>query len=77
MGEPLIRAALRQAMRILGEQFVAGRNIDAALSAAAPGSHYRYSFDMLGEGALTRTDAARYLERYHDALARIGAAARA
>jgi RHH-type proline utilization regulon transcriptional repressor/proline dehydrogenase/delta 1-pyrroline-5-carboxylate dehydrogenase len=77
LGEPLIRAALRQAMRILAHQFVFGRDIDEALArAASPQSaRYRHSFDMLGEAAITAADAARYLQGYHAAIARIGAAA--
>ena len=63
-GEPVVRVAVRQAMRIMGHQFVMGRTIDEALHAAARLSRkpYRYSFDMLGEAALTAADAARYLD---------------
>jgi RHH-type proline utilization regulon transcriptional repressor/proline dehydrogenase/delta 1-pyrroline-5-carboxylate dehydrogenase len=77
LGEPLIRAALRQAMRILAHQFVFGRDIDEALArAASPESaRYRHSFDMLGEAAITTADATRYLQGYHAAIVRIGAAA--
>ena len=66
LGEPVARAALKQAMRILGHQFVMGRDIDEALSRAAGKEErdYRYSFDMLGEAALTRADAERYREKY-------------
>ena len=54
-GEPVIREALRQAMRILGRQFVMGRTIDEALERARSAEHraYRHSYDMLGEAALT------------------------
>ncbi|HSZ12259.1 MAG TPA: proline dehydrogenase family protein, partial [Rhizomicrobium sp.] len=73
-GEPVIRQAVTYAMRILGRQFVLGRTIDEALKNAK--SHiaegYRYSFDMLGEAAYTRADAARYLEAYRNAIAVIG-----
>jgi RHH-type proline utilization regulon transcriptional repressor/proline dehydrogenase/delta 1-pyrroline-5-carboxylate dehydrogenase len=74
-GEPVIRAALVQAMRIMGQQFVMGRTIDEALGRAAKGSHrlYRHSFDMLGEAALTARDAERYFESYAAAIAAIGA----
>jgi RHH-type proline utilization regulon transcriptional repressor/proline dehydrogenase/delta 1-pyrroline-5-carboxylate dehydrogenase len=79
VGEPVVRTSLRQAMRILGHQFVMGRTIDEALARAAEGGNarYRYSFDMLGESALTARDAERYLEAYSDAIAAIGRAARA
>ena len=75
MGEPAIRLAVRQAMRIMGHQFVMGRTIQEALVRSRTGdnAHYRYSFDMLGEGALTRKDAARYLQAYRDAIKAIGA----
>lgn len=74
VGEPVIRLAVRQAMRIMGHQFVMGRTIDEALSRSRKGDNadYRYSFDMLGEGALTAKDAARYLEAYRKAIHAIG-----
>src|SRR5688500_14912898 len=77
LGEPVARAALKQAMRILGHQFVMGRDIDSALSRAAGKEErdYRYSFDMLGEAALTRADAERYREKYAAAIAAVGRAA--
>src|SRR5262249_32863981 len=63
-GEPVVRAAAMQAMRILGEQFVLGRNIEAALRRGAGmqrvGLASCFSFDMLGEGARTKADAERY-----------------
>ncbi|HEX5664270.1 MAG TPA: bifunctional proline dehydrogenase/L-glutamate gamma-semialdehyde dehydrogenase PutA [Xanthomonadaceae bacterium] len=74
VGEPVIRLAVRQAMRIMGHQFVMGRTIDEALARSRKGSNaaYRYSFDMLGEGALTDKDALRYLEAYRLAIHAIG-----
>ena len=74
VGEPVIRLAVRQAMRIMGHQFVMGRTIAEALSRSRKGdnANYRYSFDMLGEGALTSKDAARYLEAYRQAIHAIG-----
>ena len=74
VGEPVIRLAVRQAMRIMGHQFVMGRNIDEALARSRKGdnANYRYSFDMLGEGALTTSDALRYLEAYRLAIHAIG-----
>ena len=74
MGEPAIRLAVRQAMRIMGHQFVMGRTIEEALERSRKGDNaaYRYSFDMLGEGAFTARDAARYLEAYRQAIVAIG-----
>jgi RHH-type proline utilization regulon transcriptional repressor/proline dehydrogenase/delta 1-pyrroline-5-carboxylate dehydrogenase len=73
-GEPVIRLAVRQAMKIMGHQFVLGRTIDEALarSRKGEGANYRYSFDMLGEGALTTKDALRYQEAYRSAIHAIG-----
>ncbi len=77
-GEPMIRLAVRQAMRIMGRQFVMGRSIGEALDRAAEKTNraYRYSFDMLGEAALTQPDADRYQQAYRDAIAALGAASR-
>src|SRR5215813_5229890 len=75
-GEPLIRQALRQAMKILGDNFVLGRTIKEALARAAPyeARGYRFSYDMLGERAKTAADAERYFTRYMTAITAIGAA---
>ncbi|WP_234446545.1 bifunctional proline dehydrogenase/L-glutamate gamma-semialdehyde dehydrogenase PutA [Luteimonas sp. MC1750] len=77
VGEPVIRLAVRQAMKIMGHQFVMGRTIGEALSRARKGrnANYRYSYDMLGEAALTRRDADRYLEAYRGAIDAIGRSA--
>ena len=74
-GEPVIRLAVRQAMRIMGFQFVMGRTIEEALarSRKAENAGYRYSFDMLGEGAFTGADALRYMQAYREAILAIGA----
>jgi RHH-type proline utilization regulon transcriptional repressor/proline dehydrogenase/delta 1-pyrroline-5-carboxylate dehydrogenase len=74
VGEPVIRLAVRQAMKIMGHQFVMGRTIGEALARSLKGDNasYRYSFDMLGEGALTTKDALRYLQAYRDAIHAIG-----
>jgi RHH-type transcriptional regulator, proline utilization regulon repressor / proline dehydrogenase / delta 1-pyrroline-5-carboxylate dehydrogenase len=74
-GEPVIREALRRAMRILGNQFVLGETIEAALDNAAyeRSLGYRFSFDMLGEAARTADDADRYAARYADAATAIAA----
>jgi len=78
-GEPVIRIAVRQAMKIMGHQFVMGRSIGEALDRSLKGENtrYRYSFDMLGEGALTSKDAARYFQAYQEAIGAIGASYRA
>jgi RHH-type proline utilization regulon transcriptional repressor/proline dehydrogenase/delta 1-pyrroline-5-carboxylate dehydrogenase len=74
-GEPLIRKGVDLAMRLLGEQFVAGRTIEEALGRAAQARGYTHSFDMLGEAALTAADAAGYTLAYERAIDAIGAAA--
>ncbi len=73
-GEPVIRLAVRQAMRVMGHQFVMGRDIKSALKRCRGKGRkaYRYSYDMLGEGALTADDAARYLGAYRDGIAAMG-----
>ena len=78
VGEPVIRLAVRQAMRIMGHQFVMGRSIGEALARSLKNdnANYRYSFDMLGEGALTTADALRYLQAYRDAIHAIGKSGR-
>jgi len=74
LGAPAVRAATRQAMRLMGSHFVLGETIEAALARAEPRSARpsRYSFDMLGEGARTADDAARYFDAYAAAIAAIG-----
>ena len=73
-GEPVIRQAVVQAMRILGRQFVLGRTIAEAMKRAdeAEANGYRYSYGMLGEAAKTATDAERYAQAYESAIAAIG-----
>ena len=71
VGEPIARAALAQAMRIMGEQFVLGRSIEEAI-ARAMREKMHCSFDMLGEGARTESDAAAYEARYAAAITAIG-----
>ena len=75
LGRPAVRAATRQAMRLLGSHFVLGQTIEEALSRGAAHPEFRYSFDMLGEGARTAADAERYFDAYAKAIAAIGAAA--
>jgi len=78
LGEPVVRTAFRQAMRIMGRQFVMGRTIAEALERAeqAERQGYRHSYDMLGEAARTAADAQRYMESYRAAIDAIGRAAR-
>jgi len=74
-GEPVIRLAIRQAMRIMGHQYVMGGTIEAAMERATRKENraYRFSFDMLGEAALTLEDAERYRAAYESAIRSIGA----
>ena len=77
-GEPLIRKGVDLAMRLLGKQFVTGRTIAEALENARPrvARGYCYSFDMLGEAALTMADARHYFTAYETAIHAIGRASR-
>jgi RHH-type proline utilization regulon transcriptional repressor/proline dehydrogenase/delta 1-pyrroline-5-carboxylate dehydrogenase len=74
LGVPAVRAATRQAMRLMGSHFVLGETIEAALERAQPDTAPapRYSFDMLGEGARTAADAERYFNSYASAIEAIG-----
>ncbi|WPH12750.1 trifunctional transcriptional regulator/proline dehydrogenase/L-glutamate gamma-semialdehyde dehydrogenase [Variovorax paradoxus] len=76
-GEPLVRKGVDMAMRLMGEQFVTGETIGRALANAArhEAKGFRYSYDMLGEAALTDADALRYLASYEQAIHAIGRAA--
>ncbi|MBS0290379.1 MAG: bifunctional proline dehydrogenase/L-glutamate gamma-semialdehyde dehydrogenase PutA [Proteobacteria bacterium] len=72
--EPIVRAAVLQMMKILGRQFVMGRSIESALKRASSNSFkgYQFSFDMLGERALTANDAQTYLKAYQHAITVLG-----
>jgi len=76
-GEPVIRKAVDLGMRLMGKQFVAGESIAEALENARryEAQGFRYSYDMLGEAAMTGADARRYLHSYGAAIDAIGAAA--
>jgi RHH-type proline utilization regulon transcriptional repressor/proline dehydrogenase/delta 1-pyrroline-5-carboxylate dehydrogenase len=76
-GEPLIRKGVDIAMRMMGEQFVSGQTIEEALSRGRKweAKGFRYSYDMLGEAALTAADAERYYADYEKAIHAIGKAA--
>ena len=73
-GAPLIRQGVNYAMRLLGKQFVTGQTIEEALKngKAREKMGYRYSFDMLGEAAMTQADADRYFQDYVNAIHAIG-----
>ena len=75
-GEPLIRKGVDLAMRMLGNQFVTGQTIDEALKNSRDNESrgYRYSYDMLGEAALTEADARAYYASYEKAIHAIGKA---
>lgn len=77
-GEPLIRKGVDMAMRLMGEQFVTGETISEALANARKyeAQGFRYSYDMLGEAAMTDADARRYLASYEQAIHAIGQASR-
>ena len=68
LGEPVVRIAVRQAMRILAEQFVLAETIEEAVKRGAERRPYRFSFDMLGEAARTAEDAERYFASYANAI---------
>ncbi|MBF8754352.1 trifunctional transcriptional regulator/proline dehydrogenase/L-glutamate gamma-semialdehyde dehydrogenase [Pseudomonas guariconensis] len=75
-GEPMIRKGVDMAMRLMGEQFVTGETIAEALANASKfeAKGFRYSYDMLGEAALTEHDAQKYLASYEQAIHSIGKA---
>ncbi|MDH7794928.1 MULTISPECIES: trifunctional transcriptional regulator/proline dehydrogenase/L-glutamate gamma-semialdehyde dehydrogenase [unclassified Beijerinckia] len=76
LGEPVIRGGVDMAMKMMGEQFVIGETIEEALHRARDQEDlgFRYSYDMLGEAALTAEDAARYFKSYQEAIHAIGKA---
>ena len=75
LGEPVVRVALRRAMKLMADEFVMGRTIAEALARARkpPHPNARHSYDMLGESAYTAADARRYADAYAGAIAAIGA----
>jgi RHH-type proline utilization regulon transcriptional repressor/proline dehydrogenase/delta 1-pyrroline-5-carboxylate dehydrogenase len=75
-GEPLIRKGVNIAMRMMGEQFVSGQTITEALAnnRKLEAKGFTYSYDMLGEAAMTLADAQRYFEAYQQAIHAIGKA---
>src|ERR1700760_103674 len=75
LGLPAVRAATRQAVRLLGSHFVLGETIGDALKRASGKQEFLYSYDMLGEGARSGADAERYFESYAHAINAIGKSA--
>ena len=73
LGEPVVRAAVRQAMRILAEQFVLAETIEDAVKRGAERAPYLHSYDMLGEAARTAADAMHYMELYSRAIGQVRA----
>ena len=74
LGEPVIQSAMRQAMRILGTEFVLGRTIEEALERSDPDG--LYSYDMLGEAARDERTAQRYFDAYGHAIDSLGTGSR-
>ena len=79
LGEPVVRRATLQAMRIMGGQYVLGRTISEALTRGTTETPRgtRFSFDMLGEGARTASDASNYFHSYAEAIRTIGVTVKA
>lgn len=77
-GTPVVRKGVDYAMHLMGEQFIMGETIEKALKNASKNEArgYRYSYDMLGEAALTEVDAAAYIKAYEDSIDAIGKAAK-
>lgn len=73
-GEPIIRRAVGEMMKIMGKQFIVGEDIEEALSRSARREKigYRFSYDMLGEAARTQEDAMRYFKAYQNSITAIG-----
>jgi len=74
IGEPVIRTAMRQAMKLMGSQYVMGTTIDSAVARSKKEFHqnYCFSYDMLGEAALSNDDAERYFDSYQNAIKAMG-----
>jgi RHH-type proline utilization regulon transcriptional repressor/proline dehydrogenase/delta 1-pyrroline-5-carboxylate dehydrogenase len=73
VGEPVVRQALKSAMKMIGGQFITAENIKGAIKFAAKHPDFLYSFDMLGEGARNSEQAARYFNEYLNAIRELGA----
>jgi RHH-type proline utilization regulon transcriptional repressor/proline dehydrogenase/delta 1-pyrroline-5-carboxylate dehydrogenase len=72
--EPVVRSALRQAMRLIGSQFVLGETIESGIKAGSAWAKkgYRFSYDILGEGARSDAQSQHYIAAYHHAIAKVG-----
>lgn len=79
LGEPVIRTAVKGAMKEMGHQFVLGRTIDEAVKRGADNQKkgFTYSYDMLGEAALTADDASMFYESYSNAIKSLSAHSKA
>jgi len=75
-GEPVIRQAVREAVKVMSEHFVLGRSIEEAVKRSQDFGKqgYRFSYDMLGEVARTQDDADRYFQAYQNAIKALGKA---
>ncbi|MDX2113798.1 MAG: bifunctional proline dehydrogenase/L-glutamate gamma-semialdehyde dehydrogenase PutA [Alphaproteobacteria bacterium] len=77
VSEPVVRTALRQAMKMIGGQFVLGESIEAGIANGSGWAKkgYRFSYDILGEGARSDLQSQHYIQAYHHAIAKVGAGA--
>ncbi|MEP3275311.1 MAG: bifunctional proline dehydrogenase/L-glutamate gamma-semialdehyde dehydrogenase PutA [Stappiaceae bacterium] len=75
LGEPVVRTAVAQAMKELGQQFVLGQSIEEAVNRSGDWAEkgYTYSYDMLGEAACTEKDARRYHLSYSNTISKLAA----
>ena len=71
---PLLRSAIKKAINILAKQFVFEKDINSAIKYSDESKHnkYTFSFDMLGESAVTYEDSERYYKQYEDAIIATG-----
>ena len=76
LGEPVILAAIKTAVKFMGNQFVMSEKIDTAISKAQNTPQFRYSYDMLGEAAMTDEDAMNYMANYIEAIHKVGMASK-
>ena len=73
LGRPIAEQAARQAMGMMGEQFIAGETLEEALKKLDDEKDNQvYSFDMLGEAALCKDDADVFFEAYANAIKKLG-----
>jgi len=74
VSEPVVRTALRQAMKLIGSQFVLGETIESGIANGSSWAKkgYRFSYDILGEGARSDAQSHHYIRAYHHAIAKVG-----